>query len=225
MNKNKLSNSFQKRILILTGGMLDLEWAKEWLNSENFDYIIAADNGLTYADKLSCRVDYILGDYDSVNADLIEKYKNTNIDVITFPREKDYTDTHLAIETAVKLGAKEIVILGAIGTRLDHTLSNIHNMKFALNAGISCYMLDRYNKIYLIDKKIQIEKDNQYGNYISLIPFTEKVCGITLKGFYYPLNNYDLIQGESVGISNEIIEDFCSIELNSGILTVFETRD
>jgi len=220
--KDKTQN---KNILVFTGGMINLIWAREWLSTRQFDYVIAADKGLLYADELNCKVDYILGDYDSVDKDLLEKYRGMNVELITFPCEKDYTDTHLAIETAIEKGASQITILGATGSRMDHTMSNIQNMKIALRSEIPCYMINEYNKIYLADNVVVIKKSEQFGNYISLIPFSESVTGLTLSGFYYPLNKYKMNQGFSVGISNEIVEEKGTIEFDEGILIIFETKD
>ena len=64
-----------EKILIITGGTVDYEWAKDWLSAKTYDYCIAADSGLVHADKLGIRVDYILGDYDSVNERLLDTYK------------------------------------------------------------------------------------------------------------------------------------------------------
>ena len=61
-----------EKILIITGGTVDYEWAKDWLSAKTYDYCIAADSGLVHADKLGIRVDYILGDYDSVNERLLD---------------------------------------------------------------------------------------------------------------------------------------------------------
>ena len=221
-NNNKEDN---KNCLIFTGGAMNLDWAKKWLADKEFDCVIAADRGLVYADRLNCRVDYILGDYDSVDTAILEKYREEKVEVTTFPCEKDFTDTHLALETAIKKGAGRITILGGTGTRLDHTLANIENMKMALNAGIPCYMINENNKIYLIDKKVIIKKSGQYGKFISLIPLTETVRSITLTGFYYPLDKYEMKQGASIGISNEITGEEGMIEFEEGILIVFETND
>ena len=115
------------KTLIVTGGSINVAWAKEWLDNQTFDYCIAADSGLEYADKLGLKVDFLLGDYDSVDKDVLDRYKsNTEFEI--YPKEKDYTDTHLAIMTALKKGATDIYILGATGTRMDHTITNIGNI-------------------------------------------------------------------------------------------------
>ena len=108
---------------------------------------------------------------------------------------------------------------------MDHAIANIHILKDALEANIHCQILDRYNRIYLINKSIQLEKDKVYGKYVSLIPLTSTVEGLTLTGFKYPLNNYTLPIGTSLGISNEIIDNTAHIEMKKGILIVIESKD
>lgn len=124
------------KTLIVTGGSFDISWAKDFVRTINAEYIIAADSGLKYIDELGLVPDMILGDYDSVEDGLLDKYKS--IDIKTYPKEKDYTDTHIAIINALKAGASVIYILGATGTRMDHTFTNICNMKAALDSGVPC---------------------------------------------------------------------------------------
>ena len=192
------------KVLILTGGYVDIQWAKEWLADKKFDYCIAADRGLMYADRLGLDIDFLLGDY-----------------------EKDYTDTHLAIMTAVQKGASDIYILGAIGTRMDHTMTNIGNMKAALDSGVNCHIVDKYNCIYLVNNDTGmhlIKKKEQYGKYVSIVPMSEEVV-ITLEGFKYCLNKYILKQGLSICQSNEIENDEASIIIHKGLAAIFETTD
>lgn len=212
--------------LIITGGKVDIDWAREWLKDKNFEYCIAADSGLVHADKLNVKVDFLLGDYDSVDKEVLDRYKN-NVDFKVYPKEKDYTDTHLAIITAIKNGASDIYILGATGTRLDHVMTNVGNMKTALDCGVNCHIVDENNNIYLIDEQIGthfIKKDEQYGKYVSLFPMTEEV-ELTLEGFKYPLTKYTLKQGLSICQSNEINAEVAKIVIHKGVAVVFETKD
>lgn len=215
---------FSNKILIVTGGTVDYQWAKQWLYNRKYDYVIAADSGLKHADVLGLKVDYILGDYDSLEKGIIEKYQGKDVETVTYPPEKDYTDTHLAIITAIKQGADGIDILGATGSRYDHTMTNIYNMKAALDADIPCRIYDGHNCIYLKDYDFAISREEQYGRYVSFIPMTENVV-ITLEGMKYPLTNYCLKQGLSICQSNEIIEENAKIHIQNGIIVVFETLD
>ena len=213
------------KTLIVTGGSLDIGWAKAFIKTVNAEYIIAADSGLKYIDELGLVPDMILGDYDSVDDGLLDKYKST--DIKTYPREKDYTDTHIAIINALKAGASEIYILGATGTRMDHTFTNICNMKAALDFDVPCFIYDRHNKVYIVNDQmgeVKLSKNGQYGDYVSIVPLSEE-AEISLTGFKYELDDYVLHQGLSICQSNEIKEDEAIIKINKGLLIVFETKD
>ena len=167
----------------------------------------------------------ILGDYDSVEAGLLDKYKST--DIKTYPREKDYTDTHIAIINALKAGASVIYILGATGTRMDHTFTNICNMKAALDSDVPCFICDSHNKIYLVNDRmgeVKVSKKGQYGDYVSFVPLSEETI-ISLAGFKYVLDDYILHQGLSICQSNEIKENEAVINIKKGLVIVFETKD
>lgn len=139
--------------------------------------------------------------------------------------EKDNTDTDIALKLAIELNSSNITIIGALGKRMDHALANIHILKYALEIGIPCQIVDDNNKIYLVKSHCNLYKNRIYGKYISLIPLTSRVEGITLKGFKYPLDNGEIEIGISLGVSNEIIEDVATIDLKSGILIVIESKD
>lgn len=110
------------------------------------------------------------------------------------------------------------------GTRLDHTIANVHILKEALENNIKAKIVNENNEIQLINKKTIIKKDDKY-KYISIIPLTTEVTGVSLKGMKYSLNNYNLKIGNSLGISNEQIEENAEIELSSGILIIIKSRD
>jgi thiamine pyrophosphokinase len=216
--------------LILSGGKLYSDWLKQWLEENNAAYCIAADRGLETADSMGLDVDLILGDYDSVDKNVLDKYRKT-AEVLTYPPEKDYTDTHLAVKKAVEKivseGLKdstEIYIAGATGTRLDHTLTNIFVLDEALRAGVSAFIIDRYNKIYIKNSAFSIKKSEQFGNYVSFIPMSEKVK-ISLDGMKYPLSDFELTQGNSICQSNEIVCDEAKIDIEYGKVVVIESLD
>lgn len=222
------------KILIISGGSIDEMWGRKWVADYEPDYCIAADSGLVVADKLGLTVDLLLGDYDSVDKKIFEKY-NENTKTITYPCEKDYTDTHLALKKAIEKIKKlqdtskdstedEIAIIGATGTRYDHAFTNIFVLDESLEAGIRCAIYDKNNKIYLADKSFEIRKDKQFGDYLSFAPMTPE-AGLSLSGVKYPLDRYTLRQGESICQSNEITEMIAKVEIFTGKLVVFETRD
>ena len=210
--------------IIITGGKTTKNFVKEYLNTNKYDIIIAVDRGLEILDTLTIKPDYILGDFDSVNQDVLRKYKKENINITELNPEKDLTDTHSAINLAISLKSDKITILGAIGTRIDHTIANIHILKIAIPKNIDIKIIDENNEITLIDKNVKICKDEKY-KYISLIALTTKVENLTLKGFKYLLTNSTLNIGDSLGISNEQIEPEAEILLEKGILIMIKSKD
>jgi thiamine pyrophosphokinase len=217
------------KTLIVSGGNANKEFVKQFV--DRFDNIIAVDKGLEILDKLNILPTHIIGDFDSVDKRILKKYEDIKSYILN--AEKDYTDTHMAIELAINLESKEnkeskeckeIVIISAIGTRIDHVLANVHDMNLCLKRDIKCKMINENNEIFLINKNTYIEKDENY-KYISLIPLTTEVTGITLKGFKYIIENYTLNVGDSRAISNEQIDKKALIELKEGILIVIKSKD
>lgn len=215
-----------KRCLIITGGPLDLSFAAAFLEKEAFEKIIAVDSGLEGVKALGLEPDMIVGDFDSVKPEILEYYR-TREHIVWDVRqpEKDETDTELALMKAQAAGCSRIAVLGATGGRLDHMLGNIHLLFPCLQTGIEAYILDSRNRLYLIDGERVFRRDETWGKYISFVPLTEKVAGITLTGFKYPLFQKDIEIGTSLCISNELWEEEGRITFTDGVLIVVESRD
>lgn len=218
-------NNDANRVLIITGGRIDEKFLGDLLKRELFSMIIAADHGLVTVDKLGISPDFIVGDFDSVPESVLRRYRESSIPIETFPREKDKTDTQIAIEAALLHKATSIVLVGATGSRLDHTMANIHLLLLPLQLNIDACIMDECNKIYLRKESFQIVKQKQHGDYVSLLPFSGEVNGLTLLGFHYPLDRITLTAGCSLGISNEIIEEVAEVNFTNGTLLVIESRD
>lgn len=217
-----------KKILIITGGSIDEVTFKKSIKTEKYEYIISVDMGLVIADKLNLPSDYILGDFDSISKDVFNKYKDKDM-VKIYPNVKDETDTHLAINFTIELAKKhkigEIHIFGATGSRIDHLLANIYILKQALDSDINAFIIDKNNKIYLKNNSFSIHKSKQYGEFISLIPYSDYAIIRQLKGFKYELKDKTIYKNFSLGISNEIKDNIAYIDLSEGILIVIESKD
>jgi len=211
------------KTLIVSGGIVEDDILNKF--KDGFDYIIASDRGLEELDKYNIIPNYIVGDFDSIDKKILDKYINDEHVIIKkLNPEKDYTDTHMALKLAIELKSTEITIIGAIGTRLDHTIANIHILKETLEKNIECKIIDKRNEIQLINKKTTLKMNDNYKN-ISLIPLTTKVSGVTLKGFKYSLEKSTLEIGHSIGVSNEQIEKYAEIDLEKGILILIKSKD
>ncbi len=214
------------KTLIVTGGNIEKQFLLKTIKEREFETIIAVDNGLKALNEININPQHIVGDFDTIKSEILDKYKeNKSIKIHEFNPIKDNTDTDIAIRLAIELKSDEITIIGAIGTRIDHVLGNIQVLKYALDSNIKCRIIDENNEIQLIDKTTIIKKKDITKKYISLIPLTEKVEHINLKGFKYELKNGTLTIGSSLGISNEISKEEAIIEFDNGILIMINSKD
>jgi thiamine pyrophosphokinase len=210
-----------KRITIVTGGTLG-DWALPELMKA--DLLVGSDRGALYLIRQGFKPDISLGDFDSVSEEELAEIQAGSKDfLICDPIDKDLTDTEMAFQWALEQKPDEIKLLGALGTRFDHSLANIHLLRQGLDQGVSCKIMDAYNEVALINGVSVITKGN--FTHISLLPLSLKVTGITLHGFLYPLQEATLTIGQSLGISNILQDEQGRIELESGYLLVIQSKD
>lgn len=215
-----------RKIVIISGGSIQDEFAKEWITQYQPDFIIVADSGMEFMRRVGLKPDMIIGDFDSVASETLAYFKEqTGIIFKELNPMKDDTDTEFAIRQAIGLGTKEITVLGATGTRLDHVLGNVALLGIGLQEQVDIQLVDAHNRIRMIDTPLNLKKAEQFGGFVSLLPYAGEVKGVTLKGFKYPLENYTMESFSSLGISNEIVEHQAEILLKDGILVVIESRD
>ncbi len=216
------------RTVIISGGRIERDFALSFLENETFEQFIAVDNGLRFCYDNQIKPTWIVGDFDTAAPELVEYYQTqTDIPIRRFNPVKDSTDSQIAIELALDLGSSEITLLGGTGTRMDHVLGNIQSLMLAKKKGVSCVILDEYNRIQLIDGETRLKKSEQYGKYVSLLPLTTEVTGVDLTGFKFNLTGHTFTSTGSagLGVSNEIIEDTAEIRVKSGIFVLIESRD
>lgn len=211
-------------VIIVTGGRVDPSTFLNIINAYPESFKIGVDHGLDAMDTHNITPDLAIGDFDSANQTTKERYKGLDSTILLNPM-KDFTDTHVAVQYAMEHGAKRILLIGATGTRLDHVQGNFALLKLCRMQGVDAIIYDDNNKIQIIDQGLTLYKSKQYGKYVSLIPYSDIVTGITLTGFVYELQGATMIKEETIGISNEMREEECHITIEDGYLMVMETRD
>ncbi|MDY3917490.1 MAG: thiamine diphosphokinase [Candidatus Limivivens sp.] len=212
--------------VIISGGNIDFDFALSFLREHRYQYLIAADRGLLFLKSAGIRPTHIVGDFDSAGAETAEEYRqDPKIEIRRFRPEKDDTDTHIALNLALELGCGKIYLLGCTGTRVDHVIASIRDLRFALERQADCRIVDAHNQIRLTDRSLTLKKSEQYGKYVSLFALGEEVRGLTLEGFRYPLSNYSMKGIQSLGVSNEIEAERARITFEEGILIVIESKD
>ena len=215
-----------KRCLIVTGGTIDIAFAKDFLSQRSYDYVIAADAGLEVLRPLHISPNAVVGDLDTVDKKVLEEYQNQpDIEFEIHKPEKDETDTELALLTAARQGCEAVDILGALGGRMDHAIGNIQLMYQFFCQGLEVNIYDARNRLYLLGGPKVFHREEVYGKYISFLPMTETVEGLTLRGFKYPLQRRTIGLGTSLCISNELKREEGILELEKGVLLCVEAHD
>ena len=105
-----------KRCLMVSGGRLSAEFAREFLKNRTYDLVIAVDAGLSVLETLGICPDAAVGDFDTYGRGRLEEYKKNHAVSLTIHRpEKDEADTELAFSEAFRRGCTHMDILGAAG--------------------------------------------------------------------------------------------------------------
>ena len=181
------------------------------------DIVICADGGYSYAKAVGITVDYLISDFDSLEKN---EFCSGDTKLIELSSEKDETDTLAAVKLGLELGYAEFIIYASLGGRLDHTIANINTLNFILDKGARGRLVGRDAALEIIKENRTFE--NMRGKSLSLFSFHPHIPVVTLKGFKYPLNRYELSMSDSVGISNIIACDTATIIIERGRLLVIE---
>ncbi len=211
------------RYVIVCGGeVYEDGWIKDKIKEYKNSFIIGVDSGASHLRRINVIPDLIIGDLDSIKEEDRE-YFEENTKIIRLNPIKDDTDTKSAIQYAIKNNASEIILLCGVGSRMDHSYGNILLLRKILKSNIPARIINEENEIFLKDKSFFI--DSQKGNTISFFAFLKEVKCLTLKGFFYPLNNYNMTLEDSLGISNVVIENRAEVVFESGIILGIISRD
>lgn len=206
------------RAFIYVGGKVFPEYITEHPKGE--DLRIAADSGYANAQALGTRVDVAVGDFDSFSKQKIED----GVELIQVPAEKDLTDTQICIETAISRGAEEIIIIGGLSGRLDHTLANLSILQDMRERRIHGYITDGQNRAHYIQSTSYLIARSAY-KYLSLIAADATCKGVSIKGCKYEMKNQPIHRRLQFAVSNEIVGNCALISVKKGGLYIIESRD
>jgi thiamine pyrophosphokinase len=210
------------RVLIFANGVLpDVQKARSLVRSD--DFIICADGGTRNALALGLRPSLLIGDLDSLSAEERGKAESTGAEIISYPRDKNETDLELAIQHAVGLKPSSIVILAALGGRLDQTLGNLALLSDQRLAGLDVRLHDGLEEVFFCYGRCEVSGER--GELVSLIPWKGAVKGISTEGLKWPLQNETLYPEKSRGISNELLGSKAAVSLSAGLLLIIHRRN
>lgn len=202
-----------KKALIISGGAFDVPPI-----SSQYDLIIACDKGYSYAKNLGLKPDIVLGDFDSIDA----RPTALGFELLTYPVEKDDTDTMLAIKCALERGFQDITLICALGNRLDHTLANIQSMHYAAKHGASCEIYSKKEHLTVYTPG-SYEIKRKEATSLSLFSLTDSCKSVSIHGAKYEADGIELTNAFPLGIGNSFVKDTVTISFEEGILLLIES--
>lgn len=205
----------KKKCTVVTGAPEnDVEYIRDYLKDS---FIISADSGFRKLEKLGVYPDLAVGDFDS------SKVPDFDGELIVLPTHKDDTDTLYALKQAINRGYNNITVVGGIGSRFDHSYSNVVNIDYCKSLGADCKIVTPNSEIFIAYDTVRIPKGKY--DYFSLFAFGGECRGLTIEGAEYPLDDYTLECGTSMCQSNCVKDELCTISFASGKLLVVLSND
>lgn len=208
------------RAVIFTNGLLDPDSARQQLRPG--DLIVAADGGTRHAMALGVTPNVIIGDLDSLSPDEQARAEAAGAQLLRFSSRKDETDLELALLHAARAGANEIVVLGALGGRLDQTIANVLLLALPALRGVNVRIVEGAQEAFLVRDEALVH--GHPGDTLSLIPLGGDALGVTAEGVEWPLRDETLRFGLTRGVSNVLVGEQARVGVRKGILLCVVTR-
>lgn len=204
-------------VIIANGDIRDYDWHRSQLRKE--DYMICADGGVRHALAMGIVPQLVLGDFDSTPPEIMAGLDPDLCRREHFPAEKDATDTEMVLDWCLAKDPAEILMMGLLGSRLDHTLANIFLLA-KIPEGIKATIINEQNEIFLCRDKRELE--GCPGDCLSILPLTPNIQFVSTRGLKYILADDTLNFGSTRGISNEMAREHGSVKIGEGLALVIK---
>lgn len=209
-----------RALIFVNGELIDPGAARAIVQPE--DIVIAADGGARHALALGVIPSAIIGDMDSLSHSEVRDFGDMDVHLLRFPQSKDETDLELALAHALRAGHSPIIIIAALGGRLDQMLGNIAMLASpeALQADVR--LDDGLTEAFFVTSKATIH--GKSGETVSLIPWGVPAEGVSTDGLAYPLNKETLYPYRTRSISNQMLAETAKVSLKSGLILCVHIR-
>jgi thiamine pyrophosphokinase len=223
-SESKGAHEADLRAVVIANGLPpDEATVRRWLRPDDMPvHLICADGGAHAALSLGLKPHVVVGDLDSLDESEQARLKAMGSRFVVYPAAKDWTDLELALQVAVEEGATEIIVLGALGGRLDQELANILLLLLPELVGIPTWIVDDRQEMFVARGEAEIL--GRSGDIVSLIPLGGDVHGIVTEGLLYPLRDETLVSGPARGISNVMTDPVARVTLHGGALLVVHSH-
>lgn len=207
-----------RQVIVLTGGdPVDASIATE-LPADAI--VIAADSGLHSAEVLGLDVDLVVGDFDSVDAEILAEAERLGAQVERHPEAKDRTDLALALDVACRYAPADVTVVGGAGGRLDHLLANVLLLASDSYRDLTIRAVSSTATYHVVRDEVTLT--GARGAHVTLLPIHGPVHGVATDGLLYPLHGETLAAGSTRGVSNELLGSEARVRVSAGVLIAIQ---
>ncbi len=201
-------------VIFVNGELNTPEKVRPWVESAAL--LVAVDGGLRHARALNVLPHILIGDLDSVSTVEVARLRERGAEIRQFPPEKDETDLELALAYVIEIGFQKIILIAALGGRSDQLLANLFLLTDERLQGLDVRLVDDKEEVFLIRKTGLVH--GQPGDRVSLLPLSESAVGVTTSGLRYPLQNETLYRHKTRGISNQLLAETATVQVQDGLV-------
>jgi thiamine pyrophosphokinase len=209
------------RVVIFANGLLP-ESSRAGQLVHAGDFIIGADGGTHHALRLGVTPAVVVGDLDSLAAADRAALANSRVELVQHPRDKDETDLELAVQYAMLRKPSALVIVGGLGSRLDHTIGNLSMLTDARLERLDCRLDDGQEAAFFCRSRSTIRGNR--GDLVSLLPWGRDAVGVRTFGLRWALHGETLRADRTRGLSNELLGISAEVRVDSGLLLIVHRR-
>jgi thiamine pyrophosphokinase len=210
----------RRALLFANGSLPDPAAARCLIGSD--DLVLAADGGTRHALTLGLSPAAVIGDLDSLSAADRPRLEAAGTRLIEHRRDKDETDLELALDFAAEQGCAAIVIVAALGGRLDQTLANLALLTAPRFSTLDLRLDDGVEEAFFVRQRGRIQ--GRPGDLVSLLPWGGPASGVVTEGLRWPLRAESLYPERTRGVSNELLAETATVSLTAGLLLVIHRR-
>ncbi len=207
-------------VIIANAPMLKLPLYRNLVGDK--DLVVCVNGGVRNALALGFEPQIAIGDMDSMEVALRDRLQEEGCRFVEYPSRKDETDLELAVRYALSQGASELIMLGALGGRVDHTLANVMLLALPELERVKVRLVEGDQEVFLIRDETVIE--GQPGDILSLLPLSGDVVGIYTERLAYPLHDGTLKFGAARGVSNSLTAPRARVRVGRGLLLAVHHR-
>jgi len=186
------------------------------------DLVIAADSGLHGARALGLKIDAVIGDMDSVDPTILNDAQNSGVAIERSPRDKDATDTELALLYAVARGATRIIVVTGGGGRLDHQLGVLNVLLHPALSAARVEMFWDTAHVIALRGDASATITGRIGEEVGLLAMGGAATGITTSGLRWALDGETIASHSTRGVSNQLAAAQATVSLQTGNLFIIQ---